>query len=356
MTAPLARFAADGRMRSRSGPRRLGSLATAVLLAGALAGCGKETKLESGAVLLELSLADGVTTPDELRLSVYDETGTLWKDMRVPGSGPLAPESATRLGTVLIQPGASQGGLRVHARGFSASARIADGMLAIQGGMRGTFALRLEAAVPLDGDGDGVPDMIDDCPAVANPGQGGCPGGNDGGGGLDAGDGSAVDAPTDGGGTDVLDCDASGACDRAIGAQCTDGVQCRSSFCVDGVCCANACLGPCRSCNQPNNDGVCQPYAQATDPAAECTGGATCNGAGACGAPMSGLKPNGQICAGASECTSGFCADGVCCNNACDGQCRTCETGTCVNVIRKPDPPQCYGTMTCNAAGKCVAS
>ena len=101
---------------------------------------------------------------------------------------------------------------------------------------------------------------------------------------------------------------------------------------------------------------MCQPYAQGSDPAAECASGMTCNGAGACGAPISGLKPNGQLCAGASECTSGFCADGVCCNNACDGQCRTCETGTCVNVTRKPDPPQCYGTMTCNAAGKCVAS
>jgi hypothetical protein len=25
-----------------------------------------------------------------------------------------------------------------------------------------------------------------------------------------------------------------------------------------------------------------------------------------------------------------------------------------VNVSRKPDPPECYGTMTCNAAAKCV--
>ena len=50
-----------------------------------------------------------------------------------------------------------------------------------------------------------------------------------------------------------------------------------------------------------------------------------------------------------SECTSGFCKDGVCCNNACDGACRTCETGTCANVKRKPDPPECTGTMTCNA-------
>ena len=351
-------------MRSRSGARRLGSLATGVLLAGALAGCGKETKLESGAVLLELSLADGVTTPDELRLSVYDAAGTLWKDMRVPGSGALAPESATRLGTVLIQPGAAQGGLRVHARGIAASARVADGTLAIQDGMRGRFALTLEAAVPLDDDGDDVPDTIDDCPDVANPGQGGCPGGSDAGdggavdaptGGGDAGDGGAIDAPNDASGMEAVNCDASGACNRAVGASCTDGTQCASSFCVDGVCCGNACVGPCRSCNQPNSDGTCQPYGPGTDPAGECTGGATCNGAGACGPPAGGLKPNGQLCGGRSECTSGFCKDGVCCNNACDGQCRTCETGTCADVKRRTDPPECDGTMMCNNNAKCVA-
>ena len=39
------------------------------------------------------------------------------------------------------------------------------------GGSRGKFALQLDAAVPADADGDDVPDAIDDCPAVANPGR-----------------------------------------------------------------------------------------------------------------------------------------------------------------------------------------
>src|SRR5262245_30435420 len=147
MTAPWAPFVADGRMRSLARSRRLKSLASCLLLAGAIAGCGKETKLEAGAVMLEVTAAAGVTTPDELRLSVYDDTGTLWKDSRVPGTGALRPESATRLGTVLIQPGAAQGGLRVHARGFAASARVADGMVTIPDGARGTFALMLENTV-----------------------------------------------------------------------------------------------------------------------------------------------------------------------------------------------------------------
>jgi hypothetical protein len=343
--------------------RRLNLFATACISCLAIGvGCGKETEIEGGAVLLELSVADGVSTPDELRISVYDDTGSLWKDERVPGNGALMPESATRLGSVLIQPGATRGGLRVHVRGFAAAARVADGTLAIPGPTRGRFSLRLEATAPGDGDGDDVPDAIDDCPAVANPAQGGCPGTPmDGGaedgaqdGAQDAQDGATEDDA--GGGMDASGCQEDGGCDRPVGSACADGIQCRSSFCVDGVCCANACTGPCRSCNQPNNDGTCLPYAQGTNPAGECTGSMTCNGAGACGPPVGGPKANGELCGAGSECMSTFCADGVCCNEACAGACRTCGTGTCVNVTRRPDPPECYGTMTCNAAAKCVAS
>jgi hypothetical protein len=99
---------------------------------------------------------------------------------------------------------------------------------------------------------------------------------------------------------------------------------------------------------------VCQPYAQGTDPAVECTGGATCNGAGACGPPAGGKKPNGELCTDVTECKSGFCKDGVCCNNACDGTCRTCATGSCADVTKRQDPPECAGTMTCNNNAKCV--
>jgi hypothetical protein len=318
-------------------------LASALLLAGAvMIGCGKKTELESGAVLLDLSVADGVSTPDELFVSVYDDAGILWKASRVPPAGPLVPESATHLGTVLIQPGAAQGALRLHVRAQAAGTRVAEGTLAIPAAMRGRFALTLEAAVPADDDGDGVPDAVDDCPGVSNPDQGGCPGTNDGG--------------DDGGGTDAFNCDAAGGCNRPIGSPCADSAQCTSSFCVDSVCCANACEGPCRSCNQPNNDGVCLPYAQGTDPAGECSGAGTdtCNGVGACGPAPGGPKMIGELCGAGTECMSTFCKDGVCCNEACDGQCRTCASGTCVNVTRKPDPPECEGTMTCNAAARCV--
>jgi hypothetical protein len=329
-------------------------LPLSALVAAATAGCSKGSQLEAGAVMLDLSVAEGVPTPDELRVFVYDDRGALWMDKRVPESGALAPASATHLGTVLIQPGTTVGGLRLHVRGLAASTQVAEGTLMIPAPAQGQVALVLDGAVLGDQDGDGVPDAIDDCPPVGNPSQGGCPGNNDGGMDVAPGEDGGMDvAPGDGGGTDAYDCDASGACNRANGTACTDGTQCRSSFCVDGVCCMNACLGPCRSCNQPNNDGTCLPYPQGADPAAECTGGMTCNGVGACGPAPGGPKSNGNLCSAGTECMSGFCKDGVCCNSACDTACKTCETGTCATVTRKPDPPECYGSMTCNAAGKC---
>jgi hypothetical protein len=72
------------------------------------------------------------------------------------------------------------------------------------------------------------------------------------------------------------------------GTTCTDGGQCKSSWCVDGVCCINACTGTCMRCTAPS--GNCQPIPDLTDPENECapddpsTCGNTgdCNGAGAC--------------------------------------------------------------------------
>ena len=86
---------------------------------------------EPGAVLLRLSVAPGAPTPDELRFWIYDDSGALWDGVRVPEAGALAPESAERLGTVLIQPGASVGALRLHVRGLAAGARVLDGVVTI---------------------------------------------------------------------------------------------------------------------------------------------------------------------------------------------------------------------------------
>ena len=146
-------------------------------------------------------------------------------------------------------------------------------------------------------------------------------------------------------------------CDKPLGAACSSSVSCASAFCVDGVCCAFACVGPCRRCNQPNTAGVCQGQPAGTNPDLECASGTTCNGSGACGAaPAPGKKVKGALCGGATECATGFCKDGVCCNSACTNPCQTCATGTCQSVKGTVDIPECVAPMTCNGMGKCVAS
>lgn len=167
-------------------------------------------------------------------------------------------------------------------------------------------------------------------------------------------DGAAL--PLDAGSHDVPEGDVCGTnCKKSQGELCASNDECASTFCADGVCCTNACAGACRSCNQPSAVGTCQGYTAGTDPEMEC-GGTKCNGVGACGTVIPTDKPNGQICATADECRSGICRDGVCCNEACDQPCQACGSGTCLPIKRADDVPECAGTMTCNPAGKCIAS
>ncbi len=79
-------------------------------------------------------------------------------------------------------------------------------------------------------------------------------------------------------------------------------------------------------------------------------------------------KATGQACACASECSSNFCVDGVCCGTACAESCKTCAApgspGTCTFAIAggKPrdatacvtaDPSTCGFDGTCDGAGAC---
>lgn len=73
----------------------------------------------------------------------------------------------------------------------------------------------------------------------------------------------------------------------------------------------------------------------------------------------------GAACAAGTDCDSGFCADHVCCNVACDGTCETCVatkkqsrkgTGTCGPVRAGTDPDdECAGetATSCGKTGQC---
>ncbi|HRI71329.1 MAG TPA: VCBS repeat-containing protein, partial [Polyangium sp.] len=122
-----------------------------------------------------------------------------------------------------------------------------------------------------------------------------------------------------------LTCNGAGACVKAPnGTACASAAECVSNFCVDGVCCDNACTGACQACTVAKkgsgSDGTCGNIAANTDPDNECA--TNCNGAGAC---VILQAPNGAYCSSNSNCLSGFCVDGVCCNSACSGSCQACN-------------------------------
>jgi hypothetical protein len=61
-----------------------------------------------------------------------------------------------------------------------------------------------------------------------------------------------------------------GGTNRPNGTACASGGECKSTFCVDGVCCNEACTDTCVSCALGPTKGMCTPYAEGTDPEMEC--------------------------------------------------------------------------------------
>jgi len=102
----------------------------------------------------------------------------------------------------------------------------------------------------------------------------------------------------------------------ALGTICTDNTQCKSGFC--------AASGP--------GGNVC--CSVATCPSGSVCGDATAKNPGTC------VRADGQTCATADECKSGYCVDGVCCESGCTGQCEACDVpgglGKCTGVSGAP--------------------
>ncbi len=71
-------------------------------------------------------------------------------------------------------------------------------------------------------------------------------------------------------------------------------------------------------------------------------------------------KSLGTGCSDKAECKSGICADGVCCNATCDGQCQACDVagslGTCSPVVSEAphgSRAKCAGNLACGPGGAC---
>ena len=176
-------------------------------------------------------------------------------------------------------------------------------------------------------------------------------------------------------------CDGAGVCELlSNGTSCSQNGECMSNFCVDGVCCNNACPGACEACNLGGSIGTCTdraagaagspscaPYLcdgnNGTCPntcvdSGDCSAGNYCNASNNCVAQQA----NGSMCGDPEECTSGNCVDGFCCNSACGGVCQACDgdmtagaAGTCSFINSGADPEnECPGPQTCDGAGACM--
>ena len=145
------------------------------------------------------------------------------------------------------------------------------------------------------------------------------------------------------------------------------GTPCGATTCSNGTQSGKSCngTGTCVTANVT----ACSPYfcASASACATTCNDDTSCVADHFCRASDKTCQPdqdNGAACTNKSQCKSGFCADGVCCDTACDGLCQACSKtakgfgadGKCDNVNDGLDPHDDCPTAapsTCQHDGKC---
>lgn len=136
-------------------------------------------------------------------------------------------------------------------------------------------------------------------------------------------------------------CDGKGNCAALTTSECTAGYQCLGDSSYGN--CVNYCYGD----SYCAASYYCQTWAPPNPTANLCLL----------------KKGSGVTCSYNSECGTGFCADGVCCDAACNGTCEACTTvltgkttGLCKPVtLASGKQPDCYdnGAATCGQTGYC---
>lgn len=317
-------------------------------------------------VLLRIERGTLERAPSQLLLSVYGDGGRYIDSQRVPEVG--APELP---GEVVLYPKDAADTLRLQVEASDeVGAPVGYGVATVTliAGSQTRALVVLQRDVLADGDGDGVPDVIDNCPARPNPDQAPC---QSDGGPQDGG----PDSATPDRGPDTVDCDKDG--DGYLsqvcgGDDCNDKLKSvhpgadesgpGSPVCQDGI--DNDCDGKtdigelgCHQCetsaecddvNDCTHDScaknLCQHTAQvgkSCDDGDPCTTSTRCQADGSCGSGAPVTCPPAPHQCQVSTCDSqqgcvtiaanegGSCDDGITCTEA------TCQIGSCVTDSSK---------------------
>jgi hypothetical protein len=143
-------------------------------------------------------------------------------------------------------------------------------------------------------------------------------------------------------------CDGTGSCGKLNnGRTCTQGTQCNSTFCVDGVCCDSACTGQCEACDADLSKlGQCLPVSGPPHGIGVTRAGCRGNALNGCGGACNGSNRTDCAFPPASQpCVSQSCL------NAKLTQAQTCDgMGSCPVMAPIDCPAGSNGTPTCIGA------
>lgn len=144
------------------------------------------------------------------------------------------------------------------------------------------------------------------------------------------------------------------ACKPALenGKPCTEGVQCESGSCVDGVCCDSDCDKICGSClgvHTGLENGVCGPIKIGKDPEDECEAAPPCGTDGQCDGNYACRTMPAKVSCGATQCQDGL-ISGSACNGL--GSCDVVKEVSCAPYKSCKSPSACQDS--CENSVECV--
>jgi hypothetical protein len=163
-------------------------------------------------------------------------------------------------------------------------------------------------------------------------------------------------------------CKTSGSCDGAGGcANYVAGTICKAPSCMPGTTTVQITASRCDGSGGcvPGGPLPCAPFAcSAGSCRSTCTSNADCAPTIDCVMQSCGKKGLGQACQSGLDCTSTHCVDKVCCEDACQGACRSCALGPvpgkCTPTLAgAPDPRGVcvdMGKSSCGTDGACTGN